>query len=61
IVVAGGLGETTGKVFRMGHMGNLSVSQVFFALDALERTLSSLGYGFKEGSGIQAAKAILKE
>ncbi|NQT78877.1 MAG: alanine--glyoxylate aminotransferase family protein [Candidatus Aminicenantes bacterium] len=61
IVVAGGLGETTGKVFRMGHMGNLSVSQVFFALDALERTLSSLGYAFKEGSGIQAAKAILKE
>jgi len=61
IVVAGGLGETTGKVFRMGHMGNLSVSQVFFALDALERTLSSLGYTFKEGSGIQAAKAILKE
>ncbi|MBL7082727.1 MAG: alanine--glyoxylate aminotransferase family protein [Candidatus Aminicenantes bacterium] len=61
IVVAGGLGETAGKVFRMGHMGNLSVSQVFFALDALERTLSSLGYAFKEGSGIQAAKAILKE
>ncbi|MGB2764034.1 MAG: alanine--glyoxylate aminotransferase family protein [Candidatus Aminicenantaceae bacterium] len=61
IVVAGGLGETAGKVFRMGHMGNLSVSQVFFALDALERTLSSLGYAFKEGSGLQAAKAILKE
>jgi alanine-glyoxylate transaminase/serine-glyoxylate transaminase/serine-pyruvate transaminase len=61
IVVAGGLGETAGKVFRMGHMGNLSVSQVYFALDALERTLSSLGYKFEVGSGIKAAKAILEE
>jgi len=61
IVVAGGLGETAGKVFRMGHMGNLSVSQVFFALDALERTLSSLDYKFEEGSGVQAAKEVLEE
>jgi alanine-glyoxylate transaminase/serine-glyoxylate transaminase/serine-pyruvate transaminase len=61
IVVAGGLGETAGKVFRMGHMGNLSVSQVYFALDALERTLSSLGYKFELGSGIRAAEAILGE
>jgi len=59
--VAGGLGDTAGKVFRMGHMGNLSVSQVHFALDALERTLSTLGYKFEEGSGLQAAKAILGE
>ncbi len=61
IVVAGGLGETAGKVFRMGHMGNLSVSQVYFALDALERTLSTLGYKFEAGSGLKVAKAILGE
>jgi aspartate aminotransferase-like enzyme len=61
VVVAGGLGETAGKVFRMGHMGNLSTSQVFFALDALERTLSSLNYKFEEGSGVQAAKEVLEE
>jgi alanine-glyoxylate transaminase/serine-glyoxylate transaminase/serine-pyruvate transaminase len=61
IVVAGGLGETAGKVFRMGHMGNLSASQVYFALDALERTLSALDYKFEAGSGLKAAKAILEE
>ncbi len=61
IVVAGGLGETAGKVFRMGHMGNLSSSQVYFALDALERTLSSLGYKFEAGSSFKAAKEILGE
>lgn len=61
VIVAGGLGETAGKVFRMGHMGNLSVSQLYFALDALERTLSSLNYKFKKGSAVQAAKEILEE
>lgn len=60
VVVAGGLGETAGKVFRMGHMGNLSVSQVLFALDALERALTALGYRFKD-SGVQTAKEILRE
>jgi alanine-glyoxylate transaminase/serine-glyoxylate transaminase/serine-pyruvate transaminase len=61
VVVAGGLAETAGKVFRMGHMGNLSVSQVLFAIEALETTLSSLGYGFERGSGVKAAQGILEE
>lgn len=60
VVVAGGLGHLAGSVFRMGHMGNLSVSQVYFALDALEKTLFSLGYTFDPGSGLQAARAILE-
>lgn len=44
VIVAGGLGGLAGKVFRMGHMGNLSSSQVSFALDALKKTLISIGY-----------------
>ncbi len=59
VIVAGGLGEVAGKVFRMGHMGNLSVSQVEFAVRALEGTLSTLGYSFDPHSGIQAAREIL--
>jgi len=61
VVVAGGLAETAGKVFRMGHMGNLSASQIYFALDTLEKTLDSLGYEFKRGSSRSAAKSILGE
>lgn len=61
IVVAGGLAETAGKVFRMGHMGNLSASQIFFALDALEKTLHSLNYKFEAGASLKAAKAVLGE
>ncbi len=61
VVVAGGLRELAGKVFRMGHMGNLSVSQVYFALEAVEKTLHSMGYKFELGSGLKAASAILEE
>jgi len=61
VVVAGGLGPLTGKVFRMGHMGNLSFSQVYFALDAVEKTLQSLEYPFGIGDGLQAAREILEE
>jgi aspartate aminotransferase-like enzyme len=60
VIVAGGLGEARGKVFRMGHMGNLSVSQVQFAIAALESTLSALGYSFDNQSGIKAANEILE-
>ncbi len=60
VIVAGGLGEVAGKAFRMGHMGNLSVSQVQFAVAALESTLSTLGYSFNPHSGIQAAREILE-
>ena len=59
VVVAGGLAETAGKVFRMGHMGNLSSSQVYFSLDALEQTLKMINYAFEAGAGHRAAKAIL--
>lgn len=61
VVVAGGLGEMTGKVFRMGHMGNLSQSQVLFSLEALESTIMALGYQFEKKSGIQAAQSIFSE
>jgi aspartate aminotransferase-like enzyme len=59
VIVAGGLGDIAGKVFRMGHMGNLSDSQVQFAVTALESTLSTLGYSFDPQSGIKAAREIL--
>jgi aspartate aminotransferase-like enzyme len=60
VIVAGGLGEVRGKVFRIGHMGNLSDSQVQFAIAALESTLSALDYGFDPQSGSKAAQEILE-
>jgi len=59
VVVAGGLADTAGRVFRLGHMGNLSRGQVTFALEALEKTLKALGYRFNSGSGLKAAEGVL--
>jgi aspartate aminotransferase-like enzyme len=43
VIVAGGLGPLAGNVFRIGHMGNLTLSQVDFAVEALKKTLASIG------------------
>ena len=59
VIVAGGLGETAGRVFRMGHMGNLSASQVYFAMQAVEDTLSSMDYAFEPKIAVNRARDIL--
>jgi aspartate aminotransferase-like enzyme len=59
VVVAGGLAQTLGKVFRMGHMGNLTSAQVRFAIEAVEKSLEGLGCRFKPGSGSEAVDKVL--
>lgn len=61
VIVAGGLAQTAGKVFRMGHMGNLSRAQLEFALVALEETLADLGVRPNRGSALAAARRVLEE
>ena len=57
--MAGGLGPTAGRVFRMGHMGNLAEAQIFQALDAIEKTLAEMGHAFEPGLSHRAAAAVL--
>lgn len=59
VVVAGGLGPTTGQVFRFGHMGNLTREQIIFAFDAIEKTLINLGYEFSLGDGVETVRSLL--
>ena len=59
VVVAGGLAQTKGRVFRMGHMGNLTADQVLFAVGAIEETLATLEYPFDRGAGMSAARKAL--
>ena len=60
VVVAGGLAQTLGRVFRMGHMGNLSADQVLLALEAMEKTLKALGSDVKPRAGSDAAGKVLR-
>lgn len=60
VVVAGGLGPTAGRVFRMGHMGNLTSAQVRFAIEAVEKTLAGLGRAVGPGAASAAVDEVLK-
>jgi alanine-glyoxylate transaminase/serine-glyoxylate transaminase/serine-pyruvate transaminase len=60
VIVAGGLGDMAGKVFRMGHMGNLSFSQVYFAIDALKKTLASIGFSGRTKSNSRVTESVFE-
>ena len=59
VVVAGGLGPTSGQVFRFGHMGNLTREQIIYAFDAVEKSLLNLGYEFSLGDGVETVRSLL--
>ncbi|MCX8208643.1 MAG: alanine--glyoxylate aminotransferase family protein [Sulfolobales archaeon] len=59
IEIAGGLGELRGKIFRIGHMGEVAASDVIATLAALERSLAKLGYRVELGSSLRAAQEVM--
>ncbi len=60
VVVAGGLGHLKGKIFRVGHMGNVSSNDIMATIGAVEATLQDLGHSFAPGAGVGAAIESLK-
>ena len=44
VVVAGGQGKLEGKIFRIGHMGNVAQGEIEEFFTALKATLSGLGH-----------------
>jgi alanine-glyoxylate transaminase/serine-glyoxylate transaminase/serine-pyruvate transaminase len=58
VVVAGGLGSLRDRAFRIGHMGNVSRSDVMTTLSAVESSLQKLGYRFQPGASTFAANRV---
>lgn len=52
MTVAGGLGPYAGKMFRLGHMGNIDINDEVAALGILERSLLKCGIPITLGQGI---------
>ncbi|OPL08915.1 MAG: aminotransferase V [delta proteobacterium ML8_F1] len=52
IIVAGGLGAYAGKMFRLGHMGNVDMHDMVAVLATIERALYKVGYPVKLGSSV---------
>jgi alanine-glyoxylate transaminase/serine-glyoxylate transaminase/serine-pyruvate transaminase len=60
IEIAGGLGDTKGRLWRIGLMGHSCwETNVFALLSALERILSSMGHKVDPGASLTAAQKTL--
>lgn len=59
VEIAGGLGSLKGKIFRIGHMGEVTANDVIATLAALERSLNTLGYKARPGEAVAAAQEVI--
>ena len=51
VAMAGGLGPLTGRVFRIGHLGDLNPAMILGALAGVEAALQVQGVPFRSGLG----------
>jgi alanine-glyoxylate transaminase/serine-glyoxylate transaminase/serine-pyruvate transaminase len=56
VALSGGLGPLAGRVFRIGHMGDLNEAMVLGALGGTEAALRSLGVAVGEGGVARAVR-----
>ncbi len=59
ILIAGGQSHLKGKIFRIGHMGNVGYLELVSVLSALELVLKKGGHGLEFGDGVKAAQEVL--
>ena len=55
ISLGGGLSEVMGKVFRIGHMGDMNDVSMLGAIAGAEMAMLDCGFDIKAGSGVGAA------
>lgn len=55
-----GLGEVAGKVFRIGHLGQLTDALALSGLATAEMVMADLGLDIKLGSGVAAAQEVYR-
>jgi aspartate aminotransferase-like enzyme len=56
LVVAGGQGKMTGKVFRIGHLGTVTLDEIVACIGVIEESLLALGRDITPGAGVAAAQ-----
>jgi aspartate aminotransferase-like enzyme len=55
LVLAGGQGSLTGRIFRLGHLGSVTVDDILAAMAILEDALEALGLPVDRGASVAAA------
>lgn len=59
IILGAGLRKMTGQVFRIGHLGDHDLSELFGVLNCLELCLQKMGHPLEPGCAIAAANQSL--
>ncbi|RMF91761.1 MAG: alanine--glyoxylate aminotransferase family protein [Methanobacteriota archaeon] len=59
ILLAGGQDAVKGRIFRIGHMGNVDSVELLGVLSALEMVLRKAGHDLRLGEGVRAAQEVL--
>ncbi|MBW9220018.1 alanine--glyoxylate aminotransferase family protein [Methanothermococcus sp. SCGC AD-155-N22] len=57
VIIAGGQGQVSGKIFRIGHMGEAREIHILGTLAAIEMAFKELGYN--ASGGVETAKDVL--
>ncbi|MCX8000295.1 MAG: hypothetical protein N3A69_15315, partial [Leptospiraceae bacterium] len=55
VVIASGMSELKGKIFRIGNMGRVTQAEVTVTLSALGNALKETGYSVNLEAGLEAA------
>jgi aspartate aminotransferase-like enzyme len=56
LVLAGGQGKLKGRIFRIGHLGHVSVEDIVSAIEVLEEGASAVGLEVPRGVAAEAAR-----
>jgi aspartate aminotransferase-like enzyme len=59
LVLAGGQGDLSGRIFRIGHLGMIDDSDVYSILATLEQGLQEAGMRSRIGLAVPAAQAVV--
>jgi aspartate aminotransferase-like enzyme len=61
VILAGGQGKLTGKIFRLGHLGSVTVGEILDTIAVLERVSVEQGRRIEAGRAVAAAQAAALE
>jgi aspartate aminotransferase-like enzyme len=61
VVLAGGQGVLTGKIFRLGHLGSVTLEEILGAMSVLEFASIGAGRAIRPGAAVAAAQVAAHE
>jgi len=61
VILAGGQGKLTGKIFRLGHLGSVTVGEIVDAIATMEAVSIAVGRSVEPGSAVAAAQRAALE